>query len=404
MGKLTDIFVKRASTAGRYGDGDGLNLLIDKRGGKSWMLRTVVKGSRRDIGLGGVSWLSLAQARVVAADMRRVARSGGDPIADRREKQRKAEAPTFAVLARQVHAQVTAGGRNGKHKDQWINTLVTHAFPVLGSIQVCDVQTADVLKVLSPIWTTKPETARRVHQRLGVIFDWAKAHGHRTGDSPMSGVKLGLPKWDGDVEHFAALPYENVVQFVEAVRGGRARPVTKLALEFMVLTASRTKPVRMATWGEINFDKREWTVQADSMKAGEVFVVPLSDRAVAVLQEAKAIVGRRTDGLIFPGPAGWLSENALNDQTKKTCAVLGLLAATGHGMRTTFKSFALEQTNFANEVSDRALAHSVKDASEAAYARSDLRAKRAKLMQVWSDYVTGAAGEESNVVPFAARA
>jgi len=388
--RLTEIFVQKAKAPGRYSDGEGLHLFIDGRGGKSWVLRTVVQGVRRDIGLGGTSVLSLADARTEANRLRSIARNGGDPIAQRKAERITSVAPTFAEVAAEVHEKYKATWTNGKHTDQWINTLRIYAYPHIGERPVDTITKADVLKVLTPIWAEKSETARRVRQRLGVIFDWANAHEYRSGDSPMSGIELGLAGSRDEVEHHAAVPYSDVPSFVRAVWDGRATTSVKCAVEFLILTASRTKPVRLAEWSEINWDTREWHIPAKHMKGKKPFVIPLTERAIELLNKAKALGSGH--GLIFHGPGfKVLSENAILVRTKATCEEMGIPPATGHGFRSSFKDWCREQTNYEDDVSEISLAHFDKDSTRKAYARSDMRDKRRAQLAEWADHVTGKA-------------
>jgi len=293
---LTAVQVRAAKKPGRYADGNGLHLVVDPSGAKRWVLRTMVQGVRRDIGLGGVTLVSLAEARDKAAAMRKIARDGADPLADRRRAAQRM--PTFAEAASHVHEARKAGWKNSKHVAQWLTTLKTYAFPIFGERPVDQITTADVLRALSPIWLEKPETARRLRQRIGTVFDWAKAAGHRTGDNPIEGVSKGLPNQGDRDEHFTALPYKDVPQFVTRLREGQANPATKLAFEFLILTASRTSEVLNARWSEIDDFDRLWVVPAERMKMGRVHRVPLSARCVEIIEAAKALPVRSE--FIFP--------------------------------------------------------------------------------------------------------
>lgn len=215
--RLSDTTIRRANP-GRHPDGGCLYLIVEPSKSKRWAVRVVVNGHRRDIGLGGLGTVSLSEAREKAQTVRKAAREGRDPIAALRGAGHRPSAPSFRAVATKVHAERAPTWKNGKHSDQWLSTLETYAFPVFGDTPVNAVSTPDVLKVLKPIWLDKPETARRLRQRLGVVFDWAKAHGHRDGDSPMSGVAFGLPKQTDAPEHMAALPYARVPEFITALR------------------------------------------------------------------------------------------------------------------------------------------------------------------------------------------
>ena len=232
---LTAVAVNAARQPGRYADGNGLYLVVEQSGGKRWLLRTVVQGRRRDIGLGGAILVTLAEARAKALAMRKSARDGGDPLAERR--QARAVVPTFADAAERVHADHQASWRNPKHAAQWIATLKRYAFPHIGARPVDGLATPDILRVLSPIWLTKPETARRVRQRVGTVLDWAKAAGYRNGDNPVEGVERGLPRQGEKKQHHAALPFGEVPAFVARLRRCELGPVARRAF-----AAPRTQP------------------------------------------------------------------------------------------------------------------------------------------------------------------
>jgi hypothetical protein len=223
---LTSVRVNSLSQSGRYGDGNGLYLVVDPSGAKRWVLRTVVRGTRRDIGLGGLRLVSLAEARLKAHEYRKIAREGGDPIEARRLA--KATVPTFAVAALSTLEQRRAGWKDKKHPSQWMNTLKAYVFPVMGDKRVDQIETADVLRALSPIWLSKPETARRVRQRVSIILDWAKAAGHRSGDNPVEGVGRGLPRQSEKRGHFAAIPYADVPAFVKKLPDVQSREFARL--------------------------------------------------------------------------------------------------------------------------------------------------------------------------------
>jgi len=251
----------------------------------------MVRGKRRDIGLGGVSWVSLAEAREKARAARKTAREGGDPLAVRRTVQ---ECPTFEDAARRVHAQQIVGhARNEKHRAQWINSLRDYAFPHIGAKPVREIEQSDVLRVLAPIWTTKPETARRVRQRIRTVMDWARTAGHFEGVNPVEGVEKGLAKQKDRVTHHAAMPWEEVPDLLPKLGDS----VVAQALTFLILTAARTGEVIGARWAEIDFDHRLWTIPADRMKAQREHRVPLSDEALAVLWRVR---GLDTPRLSFP--------------------------------------------------------------------------------------------------------
>lgn len=274
---LTAVAVRQTKTPGRYADGNGLYLEVEASGAKRWTLRVVVHGRRRDIGLGGVSLVPLGEAREKAAALRKIAREGGDPVLERRKAQ--GTVPTFSEAAEKVHAEHAPSWKNEKHAAQWLTTLKTYAYPEIGSLPVNAIDTPMLLRVLSPIWLSKPETARRLRQRLGTVFDWAKAAGYREGDNPVEGVERGLPKNNRQKEHHAAMPYGEVPGFVKILREADAGLPVRLGFEFLILTAARTGEVLGASWDEIDLEEKVWTIPAARMKAQRQHRVPLSERA-----------------------------------------------------------------------------------------------------------------------------
>ena len=293
---LSPLKIKALTRAGRYADGNGLYLVVDDGGAKRWVLRTLVHGKRRDMGLGSLQLVSLPEARKRAAANRLIARDGGDPIAQRRQANRAVL--TFKEATEAVHASHSKGWKNPKHRDQWINTLRDYAFEKIGAKRVNAVTTADVLQVLTPIWLEKPETARRVRQRMRAVLDWAKAAGHRDGDNPVEGVGDGLPKQKDKAEHHAALPFAELHPFLATLHASGANDATKLALEFLILTAMRTGEVIGATWSEIDTKAKTWTIPKERMKAQREHRVPLSERCMAILKQARKLSG---DVYVFPG-------------------------------------------------------------------------------------------------------
>lgn len=372
---LSDAFVRTVAESGKYFDGHGLFLKVDASGARRWVQRIVIRGKRSEIGLGSFPLVSLKEAREAAFANRKLARSGGDPLADRK---REKAVLTFAEAARNVHKLHQPSWRNKKHAAQFISTLETYVFPKMGRHRVSDVTSADVLAVLTPMWLEKEETARRVKQRIGMVMKWAVAQGWRS-DNPVDVIAQALPKQARTKAHRKALPYADVSTCIEAVRASGAEPATKLALEFLVLTAARSGEVRGATWAEMDLERASWTVPASRMKAKREHVVPLSPRAVEILKEARSLSD--TTGLVFPGtkPGKPLSDMTLSKLVKE----LGFDADV-HGFRTSFRTWAQERTNFPREVAEAALAHTIRDKAEAAYARSNLFDKRRKMMEAWA--------------------
>jgi len=378
---LTPAHVRSLSRAWRYADGNGLYLIVDSSSAKRWLLRTVVHGKRRDIGLGGLSITSLAAARAEAERLRRLARSGGDPLAERRVERQVM--PSFESAAISVHESHRGSWRNPKHAAQWITSLETYVFPVFGDKPVDKVDSADIIKALSPIWLTKAETAKRVLQRIRSVFDWAIASGYRKGTNPVQGVPRVLPRRKVTSAHHEALPYAEVPQFIRRLLGFDATLSTRLALEFLILTAARTSEVLNATWGEIDARGGTWTISATRMKAHREHRVPLAPRCLALLKQAENLGGKP---YIFPGrnPDKPLSNMAflmLLRRMQVTC--------TAHGFRSSFRDWASEQTHFPNAVCEAALAHVIKDKAEAAYHRTDLYEKRRELMGEWATFSAG---------------
>ena len=388
---LSTLKVKSLKRPGRYCDGNGLYLFVEPSGAKRWVLRTVVQGRRRDIGLGSARLVTLAEARDAARVNRRLAREGGDPLAERAKAKRIV--PTFAEAARAVHKERAPGWRNDKHKSQWINTLEEYAFPAIGGLRVDQVQTPDVLKILSPIWLSKYETARRLRQRMKTVFDWAKASGYRSGDNPVDGVDRGLPKRPDRIAHHAALPYDEISKFVRTLRETECGEQTRLAFEFLILTAARTSEVLQAQWTEIDLERKCWTIAASRMKAGREHRVPLTGRMIEILERAKKLSG---------GSAFVFSSRDPNASMSNMVFLMALrrmeVAVTVHGFRSAFRDWAAERTNYAREVCEMALAHSIQDKTEAAYRRGDLFEKRRALMNAWTAFITTSPGQ---VVRFA---
>ena len=371
----------RNAQSGRHADGNGLYLIVDESGAKRWMLRTVIRGKRCDVGLGGLSLVSLAEAREEAVRLRKIARKGGDPLAERRQERRIV--PTFEEAAREVHQAHAATFRNPKHAAQWITTLETYVFPIFGTRPANEVESKDILEVLSPIWNEKPETARRVRQRIKTVFDYAKAKGWRSGDNPVDGVSEVLPKHNGKRKHFAALPYAQTPDFITALAKSNVNPSIKLAFEFLILTASRTSEVLLARWSEMDIESKLWIVPADRMKAKEEHRVPLPAKCLEIIKAAKQISD--SGEYIFPGKS--LHQPLSNMSFLMALRRMGRGNITAHGFRSSFRDWAEEKTNFANSVIEASLAHTVKNKVEAAYLRTTLLEKRRDLMRAWAKFV-----------------
>ena len=374
---------KALKDPGRYSDGGGLHLYISKAGRKSWVQRITIDGRRRDIGLGAFPTVSLAQAREKAADNRAAVAEGRNPLAEKRSP----AMPTFREAARAVHEANIPRWRNGRHSAGWIQTLERHAMPALGNTPLDRIGRSDALDVLTPIWTTRSETARRVRQRMRTVFRWAMAHGYMEANPAGEAIDGALPPMPRVKAHFRSLPYQEVGAALETVASSQASMSAKLCLRFLALTAARSGEARGATWDEIDLQGQEWRIPSQRMKAGMEHRVPLSRQALDLLREASAL--RDESGLVFPSPRK--PGSAMSDMTlTKVLRAVGLAErATVHGFRSSFKNWTLEQTETPWAVSEAALAHLLGNATEQAYARSDLFERRRALMQLWADYVTG---------------
>jgi integrase len=389
---LAAVTVRNLKEPGRYCDGNGLYLVVDPSGAKRWVLRTVIKGRRADIGLGSVRLVTLSEAREQATSLRKVARSNGDPLAQRRHERK--HVPTFAEAAETIHTERVPSFRNSKHAAQWLQSLKTYVFPVFGSNLVDRIEPADVLRALSPIWLTKPETARRVKQRVEVVLSWAKAHGFVTGDNAAANVGEVLPRQADTKEHFAAMPYKEVPSFVARLNEAIISEPTRLGLELLILTALRTKEARMGEWCEIDWEASTWTIPAARQlkkKRPTPHIVPLSPRCIEILRLLRKLAS--TSPYIFPGKGG---AKPISDMTFLMALRRLGLEITSHGFRSSFRDWAAEETNHRNEVIEKCLAHEIPNKVEAAYRRGDLLAKRLALMCDWSDYVAGKSSQSTS--------
>ena len=383
MGKLTAAKVRSIASPGLHGDGGTLYLKVAPGGTKSWIQRLTIDSRRRDIGLGGFPLVSLAEARDKAFENRRHARGGGDPLAEKR----KARVPTFREAALKVFDANKPRWRNGHHTKSWLQTLERHAMPHIGDMPVDRIGREDVLRVLTPIWGTRIETARRVRQRTRTVLAWAQAHGYIAGDNAAGeGIDGALPAMPAVKEHFRALPYNEVPDVLRTVEESGASLAARLCFRFVVLTAARSGEARGATWNEIDLDARLWIIPPSRMKAHVEHRVPLSSVAVDVLEQARMLDDG--SGVVFPSPmrrgkplsnmslTKVLRDNRLADRT------------TVHGFRSSFRDWCAE-TGKPRELAEAALAHTV-GGVEGAYFRSDLIEQRRRLMEDWARYLTGA--------------
>lgn len=384
------IQIRRLSEPGYHAVGGcrGLYLQITPSGGRSWVLRTTVGGKRRDIGLGSAADVTLKEAREKGRAVREQIRQGIDPVAERRVAQatlraEQAKAITFEQAARKCHAAKAAAFRNHKHRNDWISSLQRHAFQVLGNMYVGEIELPHVLRVLEPMWEERTETATRVRQRIESVLTWATVRGYRAGENPA--------RWEGNLKEvlpaprrianngrFRALPWHDVPAFMEKLR--EREGMAARALEFAILTAARSGEVRKATWDEIDFDAKLWTVPAERIKAGREHKVPLSNDAIKLL---RSLPRMQDSPYVFPAPRG----GPLSDMSISAVCRRMKVDAVPHGFRSSFKDWARNRTRYADEVSELALAHVSTDATRAAYARDELLQHRARLMRDWARFL-----------------
>ena len=401
---LTPLAVTHAK-AGRHADGGGLNLLVKESGARSWVYRFMLKGKSRDLGLGAASGpdaISLAKARDLASAHRLKVKAGIDPLAERHREAAEAIAAaqaakiagvTFRHVAEAYIAANEGSWRNDKHRQQWRNTLASYVYPVMGELPVADIGTAHVLQILEPIWQEKPETASRIRGRIEALLDAAKARGYREGENPA--------RWRGHIAqilparskltrgHHKAMPYAELPLFMSQLRAREA--MAALALEFVILTATRTSELLGAKWGEVDLEKAIWTIPALRMKAGKEHRVPLSPRAIEILQT----VNLKSSEWLFPSEKGGkLSTMAMSMLLRRM-----KLDCTVHGFRSAFRDWTAECTGYAHEVCEMALAHTIGNKAEAAYRRGDMFEKRRRLMGDWATYCTVEGAVVGTVTP-----
>lgn len=383
-GKLTKKLVENLG-AGRHGDGNGLYLVVDPSGARRWIVRVVVKGQknkkgaplRTDFGLGGADIVTLNQARERALEYRRMAKQGLNPRFNERQ-----EVPTFEEVAQQVHIDRMPTWKNAKHGAQWINTLRDYAFPKIGRMPVDSIDQPEVMMCLSPIWTAKHETARRLSQRIKIVLDVAKSRGFRSGENPVTAIKDAqvLPKVKAKPKHHMAMRWQDVPDFYAILKTKNA--MSAKALMFTCLTGSRTGEVLGLRWAELDFEQRLWICPAERMKTGEEHRVPLTVETLAIIEP------------LMVNQSEFVFEGQKRHHPLSNMSMLMLLrrmkveGVTVHGFRSTFRDWAAEEANAPREVAEKSLAHSVGSEVERAYARSDLLEKRRTLMQMWSQYVT----------------
>ena len=385
--RLTAIEVAKLDKPGYYCDGAGLYLQVSKSGSKSWIMRYTLDGKPCEMGLGSFVTFTLAEARQRATAQRKLLADGIDPLATKHgdllaRRMADANIITFDKAATAFIEANSPAWRNAKHGDQWRNTLATYASPVIGALPVSKIETAHVLRILTPIWSTKTETATRVRGRIEKILDWAKVQGDRRGDNPAAwrghlSEALPTPSKVADAGHHAALPWIEVGAFMVALRA--AQGAGARAMELIILTATRTSEVLNAKWAEFDLDAALWTIPKERMKGFREHRVPLSAAALAVLEKAKT---ESTGGeFVFMGRKAGALSNMTCLQTLKR---MGRGDLTVHGFRSTFRDWVSESTSYPRDVAEMALAHAIEDKSEAAYRRGDLIEKRRALMADWA--------------------
>ena len=387
MGKLTVGFIRSVKTPGRYPDGGTLYFRVAPGGSRQWVQRLTINGRRHDIGLGAFPVIGLAEARERAFANRVTVAHGGDPLAAKR----RAAVPTFREAADKTLEATRARWRNAKTEQIWRMVLEKRAFPAFGDRRVDAITREDVLRIVAPIWSDVPEVARRLRQFVRAVLSWAQAHGYVEHNVAGEAIDGALPAMKAVKEHYRALPYTEVPATLETLGDGSGRGVAaRLALQFVVLTATRSGEVRGARWSEIDLDAQTWTVPAARMKMDRPHVVPLSEAALAVLEKARALDDG--SGLVFPSPMKGRGRELSSMTLTKVLRDAGLAdRATVHGFRSAFRDWASERTNADHATMELSLAHAVGSAVERSYARSDLLAKRRRLMDQWGAFVTASA-------------
>src|SRR5262245_55292019 len=379
---------------GMHSDGGGLYLNVDESGSRSWILRCTIRGKRSWLGLGSLTTVSLADARVEAVNLRARARKGEDILAERRAQKQaekhEASIPTFEAAAIEVHGTLKPTLTNELHAYNWLHSLELHVFPVFGQKRVDTIDSSDILNALAPIWTKTPITASQILQRIKAVFDWAQAKHYRdvilngitiTKAHPCDGIRAALPKQNRLNGHHESLPYSDLPTFITKLRTSQSALSLKLAFEFLILTCARTGEVLGARWEEINFDDGVWTVPAGRMRMRREHRVPLPPRCIAILKEAKLF----NDTVVFPGR---YEGHGLSRMAFLMCLRrMGHGDLTAHGFRATFKTWAEERTKFDSLVIEASMAHRVRGI-ERHYLRSTFFDERKKLMNAWATFAT----------------
>ncbi|MBQ0726676.1 MAG: integrase arm-type DNA-binding domain-containing protein [Thalassolituus oleivorans] len=376
------------ATKGKYEDGGGLRLFVTENGSKRWILRYTLNGRRREMGLGSYPDIQLSEARSTSSEIRRKVRAGLDPIEER--KRTIFVVPTFSECAKDFIEAHKSGWKNVKHASQWVNTIATYAEPHIGSLPVDQINVEDILKVLTPIWTSKNETAKRLQTRIAKILDYATARNFRDGDNPARwqgklDTLLPKPASVKTSEHHPAMPYREIGAFWLEL--SRKSTISSIALRFLILTATRTSEVLLAKWEEIDLEKKLWVIPAERMKAKKEHRVPLTIQCIKILE---ALPRFAHSDYLFPG--------ARTGKPLSNMTLLKLMRDMGygvngtkgnyvpHGFRSSFRDWSGEVSNHPRDVAEMALAHTIESKVEAAYRRGDLLEKRSHMMQDWADY------------------
>jgi integrase len=389
LDSLSQTKVTHAKT-GVWPDGGGLYLQVTDGGSKSWFFRFTRGGRERRMGLGSLRDVGLAEARQLAGEARRMHLQRTDPIQirDAERRARAAEIVTFERAFDDYFALKRPNLSNAKHKAQWQSTMKTYVFPTIGERPVADIEPDEIIELLKPIWHSKEETARRVLQRINAVFKSAIVRRKRSKANPCAGVAEELGDRRRGVVNHRALPHAEVRDFLESLRATNSWPSTRLAFEWLVLTATRSGETRLARWGEIDEASALWTIPAERMKAKRPHVVPLSPCCIEILQALRSVFPSGPADLLFPSTKG---DKPLSDMTlTKVLRDMGLAdRATAHGMRSSFRDWATEVHKIREVVAEAVLAHTIKDKTEAAYRRSIYLGERKSLMDAWASYCSG---------------
>ncbi len=391
MAKLTQKNIAKITKVGMTSDDSckGLYLRFAPPNSRSWVLRTRVAGKVRNIGLGSIDLVTLAEAREMAHDLRKIARAGGDPLAQRREEKRFL---SFTEAAQQCHESRKASWKSEKTAKVWMQRLTKHAFPVIGAERIDTLTSADVLRVLTPIWHDKRETARKVREYMRTVFDWAVSNGYYHGPNPVDATSGGLTSDRQEVTSLSSMPWQDVPALMAQLRD--TDTVTARLLEFIVLTGMRSTTARLMRWADVDFEAEGgavWTAPAEHMKGKKAFRVPLTSDMLAVLERVRGLDAE----LVFPSPVaakGKRGSRPLSDATARKLLQegLGYSGLTVHGFRTSLRTWIQDrQTGVSHEVAETMIAHATGSKVSRAYARSDLLEQRRPVAEAWCRFVAG---------------